>query len=165
MGKFKLCFVFDEAGNYQAVPYSKLVDGNTRRSEYEHRYFIPLDSYLLEVSREDYHEHYKAENRQDYLRREAQRVGEVSLEDEASYDTLAIRALYVDIAEEAISNTMIEQLHKAIAKLDDDERRLIHFLYFEGLTERRCAEVFGVYRNAIHMRKKRALEKLRKYLL
>ena len=58
----------------------------------------------------------------------------------------------------------IEQLHKALNVLSDDERYLINQLYFEERTEREVAEELGVYHNAVHKQKIRILAKLRKIL-
>ena len=58
----------------------------------------------------------------------------------------------------------IEQLHKALNVLSDDERYLIIQLYFEERTEREVAEELGVYHNAVHKQKIRILAKLRKIL-
>ena len=56
----------------------------------------------------------------------------------------------------------IEQLHKALNVLSDDERYLIIQLYFEERTDREVAEELGVYHNAVHKQKIRILAKLRK---
>ena len=58
----------------------------------------------------------------------------------------------------------IEQLHKALNVLSDDERYLMIQLYFEERTEREVAEELGVYHNAVHKQKIRILAKLRKIL-
>ena len=58
----------------------------------------------------------------------------------------------------------IEQLHKALNVLSDDERYLIIQHYFEERTEREVAEELGVYHNAVHKQKIRILAKLRKIL-
>jgi len=80
MGRIKLCFIFDGAGDYKPVPHSRLMDGDERREEFAGRYFIPLNGYLLEVSQQDYFEHYRSVNRKNYIRKEAKRAGEVSLQ-------------------------------------------------------------------------------------
>lgn len=162
MGRFKLCFIFDETGDYKPVPYAKLMDGRERRKEYEDRYFIPLNGYLLEVSREDYFGHYKTVNHQEYIRKEAKRVEEISYE--AMYDEV-IEELYEDVAEQVIADMMKANLHKTIAMLDDDDQRLIRMLYFEMQTEQHCAEVFGIDQSTVNRRKKRALTKLKEILL
>jgi len=159
MSKFKICFIFDKTGDYKPVPYAKLMESGRRRKEFEDKYFLPLNGYLLEVGREEYLDHYKAENRQKYLQREAQRVGEILLSDEQS-----IQSLYEDVAEQAVSNVMIENLHKAIALLDCDEQRLIRLIYFDEQTERQCAEIFEVPKSTLHKRKNSILKKLKNIL-
>lgn len=165
MGRFKLCFLFDEAGDYKPVPYSKLMDGSERREEYANRYFIPLNGYLLEVSHEDYLDHYKTVNRREYVRKEAKRAGEVSLQAIAAPDDEIIRDIYEDVAEQVISEMMIESLHKAIDLLDDEDHQLIHLLYFDEQTQQHCSEVFGVDQSTINRRKKRILKKLKNILM
>jgi RNA polymerase sigma factor (sigma-70 family) len=123
-----------------------------------------LNGYLLEVSREDYLEHYKKVNRQDYIRKEARRVGQISLESMTSIADESIRGLYEDVAEEAITEMMNEYLHKAIAVLDADDQMLIWLLYFDEQTEHHCAEIFGVNQSTINRRRNRILEKLRNIL-
>lgn len=164
MSNFKLCFIFDNDGNYRPVPYSKLTDGKERKKEYANRYFLPFTGYLLEVSREDYLDYYKNVNRQRYVRSEAYRSGEVSLDAFASFDDYGFQGLYEDVVETAISKIMIQNLHKAMALLDADDQRLIKLLYFDEQTERQCAEIFGLSKNAVHNRKNRILEKLKNIL-
>ena len=164
MSKFKLCFVFDESGDYKPVPYSKLMDNDERRDEFKDKYFLPLNGYLLEVSRDDYLDHYKNVNRREYIRKEAKRVGEISLQSMTSIDDESIRGLYEDVAEKVVTEMMNVFLHKAIAMLDDEDRLLIHMLYFDEQTVRHCAEIFGVYPNAIQARRKRILAALKNIL-
>lgn len=65
---------------------------------------------------------------------------------------------------EVIQVIMYEKLHKALQMLREEERELIVKIYFEEKTEREIADAEGVYRNAIHKRKQRILEKLKKFL-
>ena len=164
MSRFVLCFIFDEFGDYKPVPYSRINDGNGRRKEFENNYFIALNDYLMEVSKEDYLKHYKDENHQNYLRKEAKRAGEISLQSISTFGGENIAGLCEDIAEQVVSDIMIENLYKAMDLLSSDEQRLIKMIYFEEHTIRQCAEVYDVYPNAIQKRKKRILEKLRKIL-
>jgi RNA polymerase sigma factor (sigma-70 family) len=152
MSKFKLCFIFDAEGNYWPIPYSKLMDGKQRREKYADKYFLPFTGYLLEVSREDYLDYYKNINRQRYIQREAYRSGEVSLDALDVFDDYGFQGLYEDVVEIALTEIMIQNLHKAIALLDDDEQRLIKLLYFDEQTERQCAEIFGLSKSAIYNR-------------
>ncbi len=88
---------------------------------------------------------------------------------EDSYERLIERA--VQFREDALSlddwmirRLEIEQLHKALNVLSDDERYLMIQIYFEERTEREVAEALGVYHNAVHKQKMRILAKLRKIL-
>lgn len=68
------------------------------------------------------------------------------------------------VEEQAIHSILIQQLHKALSLLSEDERLLMEQLYFEGRTEREIAKERGVYHNAIHKQKNRVLDKLKKIL-
>lgn len=68
------------------------------------------------------------------------------------------------VEELVFRNITFEALHKAMSRLTEDERKLIIALFFQGKTEREYAESLGVYRNAVHKKKIRILEKLKKLL-
>lgn len=51
-----------------------------------------------------------------------------------------------------------------MSMLSDLDKQLLQALFFDGLTEREYAELTGVYRNAVHKRKVRILEKLKKFM-
>lgn len=59
---------------------------------------------------------------------------------------------------------MVDKLHTALFQLTEKERALIQALFFEEMTEWEYAEQLGVYRNAVHKKKMRILEKLKKLL-
>jgi len=59
---------------------------------------------------------------------------------------------------------MKTNLHDAIARLPDNEHRLIRMLYFDGQTEQQCAEVFGIDQSTVNRRKKRTLINLKNIL-
>ena len=58
----------------------------------------------------------------------------------------------------------VDRLHTALSLLTPEERALIQALFFEEKTERQYADELGVYRNAVHVRKMKALKKLKKIL-
>ena len=68
------------------------------------------------------------------------------------------------VEETVLRRLWYEQLHKAISLLSDDERELVDRLFFQGQTEREAAAEMGIYRNAVHKRKNRILEKLKNFL-
>lgn len=88
---------------------------------------------------------------------------------EDSYERLVEQSVQfreetLSLDEWMIRRLEMEQLHKALNVLSDDERYLIIQLYFEERTEREVAEELGVYHNAVHKQKIRILAKLRKIL-
>ncbi len=68
------------------------------------------------------------------------------------------------VEETVLRRLQYAQLHKAISLLSDDERELIDRLFFQGQTEREAAAEMGIYHNAVHKRKNRILNKLKKFL-
>ena len=58
----------------------------------------------------------------------------------------------------------IQALYSAVSMLSDLDKQLLQALFFDGLTEREYAELTGVYRNAVHKRKVRILEKLKNFM-
>lgn len=88
---------------------------------------------------------------------------------EDSYERLLEKNVHfaeeIDSAEEqALRNIQIQQLHKALSLLSEDERLLIEQIFFEERTEREIAVEMGIYHNAIHKRKERILCKLKKII-
>lgn len=166
MSKFILCFIFDSTGGYKPVPYSFLMSADgTRNPEYASRYFLPLQGYLLEVSQEDYRDFYRTERRRRYVREQEGKTGRVSYHDlveDHFRGKRILQDLCADVESEVIRNIMAEKLHIALQLLSDDDQRLVHMIYFENQTEAHCAEVFGVTQQAIHGRKIRILNRLRK---
>lgn len=68
------------------------------------------------------------------------------------------------VEEQVFRNIQVKQLHEALSLLSDDDLDLIQQLYFLERTERDVAELHGIYRNAVHKRKLRILDKLKKIL-
>lgn len=68
------------------------------------------------------------------------------------------------IEETIIRNIVREQLMKAFAKLSNEERLIIYGLYFDEKSEREIARMMGISQAAIHKRRNRILEKLKKFL-
>lgn len=58
----------------------------------------------------------------------------------------------------------VDKLHTALSLLAPEERALIQALFFEEKTERQYANGLGVYQNAVHVRKKKILKKLKSLL-
>lgn len=63
-----------------------------------------------------------------------------------------------------LKNLEVEQLHRALTFLSDDERDLIDRIFFQEQAEREVAAVYHVSQKAINKRKQKILEKLRERL-
>lgn len=59
-------------------------------------------------------------------------------------------------------SAQINALYSAMDMLSDLDKQLLQALFFDGMTEREYADLTGVFRNAVHKRKVRILEKLKK---
>ncbi len=55
----------------------------------------------------------------------------------------------------------IRHLHRAIAQLEAAEQELIQAYYYEGLTERECADAAGIKQSSFHKRRVAVLKKLK----
>ncbi|MBE7727896.1 MAG: sigma-70 family RNA polymerase sigma factor [Enterocloster citroniae] len=66
--------------------------------------------------------------------------------------------------EQVLRRMEVEQLHKALSFLSDDERYLICQIYFEERTERALAKELYLSQKGINKRKGRILEKLRELM-
>ena len=160
------CFVFSPDG-YEEITYSELCRRRDIDTSYQAKRFIPLHGMLMEVTPEQYADFYRTTNRQRYLDRRSAENGDISIdmlttEGFNGADILADDAEPVD--EQAIRQVMVDKLRDCLSLLSAEEQSLIYALFFEKLTERQYAEKQGVFHNAIHKKKKRILEKLKKLL-
>ena len=57
-----------------------------------------------------------------------------------------------------------DRLENALKKLSEQEKRLVRLLYFEDMTVKKTAEIFGCSRKTIHNRREKVLEKIRKMM-
>ena len=69
-----------------------------------------------------------------------------------------------DTEEKIVQKILEEELHKAIAKLTEEEQLLINALYFDGYTEREWVRITGIPQKTINDRKHKIIEKLKKIL-
>lgn len=66
--------------------------------------------------------------------------------------------------EQALKNIQIQQLHRALALLTEDEFLLIRQIFFEERTERELALEYGLSQKGINKRRQRILERLRELI-
>ena len=107
---------------------------------------VPVDSEL-----------YKADNRAEYQRARSKKK-------HVSLDITVKIGISADVAEIYEEAQLMESLRAAVAALADDERQLIEYLFFDGLTERETAAILGISQPAVTKRKHKIIKKLRNSL-
>ncbi len=118
-----------ENGGYTELTYEEF-----RRREqicplYADKLFLPLYGRLMEVSKEDYMEFYRAKRRQKYLDERSADNGDFSYDmlttDEFSGEDILI-ADQPDVCDTVVESMMTDRLRKALIKLTDEEQLLIY---------------------------------------
>ena len=136
-----------ENGGYTELTYEEF-----RRREqicplYADKLFLPLYGRLMEVSKEDYTEFYRAKRRQKYLDERSADNGDFSYDmlttDEFSGEDILI-AEQPDVCDTVVESIMTDKLHKSLQLLNQDEKLLIHALYFERKSERKVSAETGI---------------------
>ena len=156
-----------ENGNYKEITYGELKQLEQADKSYMDKFFLPLHGMLMEVTEQTYREYYRDKRRQKYIDERSKLNGDVSYNALDTDETLGedvFADTKTDVETEVINKMTVAELRKAFLLLSPDERELITAIYIHNLTEREFAKQKGVYHNAVHKRKLRVLEKLRKFL-
>lgn len=160
------CFILSQDG-YEEITYSELCRRRDTDTTYQKRKFIPLHGMLMEVMPEQYTEFYREQNRQRYLDRRSADNRDISV-DMLTTDEFNGTDILVDMAEpvddQAIRKVMLDKLISCLTLLEKEEQELICALFYVGLTERDVAKKYAVSQVAIHKRKQRILQKLKKMI-
>lgn len=160
------CFIFSPDG-YEEITYSEMCRRRDTDIRYQERKFVPLHGMLMEVTPEQYADFYRTKNRQRYLDRRSAENGDISIDMLTTADFNGADIL-IDTAEpldeQVIRKVMTDKLIATLSLLSEEEQELIHKLFYKGLTEREYAAKKGIYHNAVHKKKMRILEKLKKLL-
>lgn len=149
-----------ENNKYVEITYTQFCDDPA----YENRLFLPLYGMLLEVTKADFDEYYKAYNRQIYLDTSSLRRGDISYnsfdsEDFNGEDFLIDES--TDVAEQATLNVMLDKLNEILDYLDDCERWLIEQHFFNDIPQTEIAKIHGVNQSSISRQIGKILEKLK----
>ena len=153
-----------ENGTYLELSYAQF---HQQKDTYQGRHFLPLHGMLMEVSEDAYKAFYRAQRRQKYLNERSNDNGDFSYDmlttDDFNGEDILIDTIS-DTAGQAETNVWVDKLRKAITLLSANEQRLLHQLFYQRLSERNVAEMYGVSQVAIHKQKARTLAKLKKLL-
>ena len=131
------------------------------------KYFIRLGgSTLVEVGREIYLEWYRSERRERYQRERDRKHGVCSINKlhEKGYYPEKSNYLKDTTLETVLRDECLDRLENALKKLPEQENRLVRLLYFEDMTVKKTAEIFGCSRKTIQNRREKVLEKIRKMM-
>lgn len=156
-----------ENGKYKEITYSELQKLEQSDKSYAEKFFLPLYGMLMEVTAETYKSYYKDKRRQKYIDERSLLNGDVSYDALDTDETLGAEVFAdtkTNVEATVINKMTVAELRKAFLLLSPDERELITAIYIQNLTEREYAKQKGVYHNAVHKRKLRILEKLKKFL-
>lgn len=156
-----------ENGKYTELTYEEFRHREQTCPLYADRLFIPLHGMLMEVSEKDYLDFYKNRRRQKYIDERSAENGDFSYDmlttdDFNGEDILPDKSEPLD--EQVVQKIMTDKLKSALPLLAEDEQKLIREIFYENLSERSLAEKYDVSQVAIHKRKVKILEKLKKIM-
>lgn len=161
-----LCFIRTDNG-YEQITYAELCHRKQTDVSYEDKLFIFLHGMFMEVTEESYRDFYRAKRRQKYIAERSRKNGEISY-DMLTTDDFNGEDILVDdsesLDEQVVRKIMVDKLRCAMFILPENEQELIREIFFEELSERTLAERYGVSQVAIHKRKVKILNKLKKLL-
>ena len=125
-------------------------------------YFIELNGRQIPVGKEVY-DAFKRPAWKERKRSQVRAEKELSLEAfaDAGFEIPSGEALVDEIVEDKL---LLDMLSKALSELTEEERVLIDELFFNDKSEREIAREIGVSQPAIHKRRNRILEKLKKLM-
>ena len=135
-----------ENGKYTELTYEEFRHREQTCQLYANKLFLPLYGRLMEVSKEDYAKFYRAKRRQKYLDERSANNGDFSYDmlttDDFNGEDILI-ADQPDVCDTVVESIMTDKLRQSLQLLNQDEKLLIHALYFERKSERKVAEETG----------------------
>ena len=136
-----------------------------RHKKIRDKYFVSLNGQKIEVTREVYEAWYGGERKERYLEEkdsdfDVKPFSALGTEDT---DILEILASTDDVQGETESRMIREELTTALEQLPPEDRQLIYDLFYQEKTLTSIAKEKGVSVEAVWLRKKGILKKLRNY--
>lgn len=127
------------------------------------RKYIYVKGEKIYVSDEVYKAYKKQVNHEEYLRRQ-ERKHKVYGFDDYNMEIESISDSSVDVSKIIEAKIRIEDLYKALERLNENERKIIDSLYFKEMTIRDLAKEENVSSKKIFNFRNKILKKLREYL-
>ena len=160
------CFIKTDNG-YEEITYEELLRREEADPSYKGRRFLPLHGMLMEVTPEEYQAFYQEHNHQNYIQRLSIKNGDLSydmLTNEEQNGANILVDSAPDIVEQVEKRIMLDKLRTSLALLSEEELQMLISLFYLEITERDLAREYQISQVAIHKRKQRILEKLKKLL-
>lgn len=162
------CFVKINQGIYEEITYKELEERRQLIPSYRNKKFIYINKMLFEVSDREYKDYYSEIERNRYSKKVLQKLNTISIEqlnfDEDMDDKQVIIDDTTNVEDEIERKNEIEELKKALLKLDNDEYKMIRELFFKEKTVREYAKVLGLPYATVQYKKKLVLKKLKKLM-
>lgn len=126
------------------------------------RYYIKLNSVMIEVDKEVYHCMFNSYRKNLRLQKHNCDNNLISLDaDENGHGLYGILRADVDVEKE-VSNRLIEEyIHNVITRLDNIDKQIIIGLFYEQRTELELGKQMGISRSTVQKRKQKILSQLR----
>ena len=131
------------------------------------KYYWKMNGYLYEVSKEQYFEYRKEQDRHNYLKENEEEATILSLDSlgaEGKNGENFLADPKINVEDEVIHKIMLEKLSSALEKLSAEELLLIDMLYAQLKTEREIASELGISQKAVNKRKAKLLGRLKLFL-
>lgn len=129
------------------------------------KYQLPAEGKMVDVTEEQYRAFYKCKRREKYLEGRDQKHKLYHYSDLDTEELLGEEMFSYpneeSIEERIIDRLLIESLLRCVGKLPEEDRKLIYALYYQGKSERACADEFGISQKTINNQRNRILDKLR----
>lgn len=134
----------------------------------EKNYFIKVPGALVEVTEEVYLTYYRMRCRTSAQQEKDTYNGLTSYDALDTADMLGIESIpdleAPSVEDMVVDKLLREKLHRCLAQLPKAEQKLLHALYFDGLSERQVADGLGIHYMTLHSRKVAILRKLKKMM-
>ena len=162
------CFVKNKYGQYEEITYLELKNRRLKDRRYRNKKFIPVQKMLIEVTLQQYKDFYKDFERNKYVEKSSRKYTYISINE--TLDSLNIREKNilvdekVNIQADIERRNEIENLKKALLRLSNEEYKIIKALFYDEKSVRKYAREVGIPVMTIQNKKKKILQKLKKFL-
>lgn len=156
-----------ENGENVEITYQEHQYRQSSDAEYQKKWFIPVQGYIIETDREHYAEFYKDLERMKYLKKLDIQFGLLSIDYFDSEDdngTEFLKDPKSDICEQVESKMEIDKLYNAIQLLSAKEKKLLKEYFFDEISQVKLANIYGISQQALSKRIRKIVVKIKNLL-